>query len=86
MGLLAGVIGSSQGKTIRIEEILVGIFGAFIGGDFLLAMLAGPAATESGVAAAFGAIGGAVVLLALLALMRRKVGPLRPGKSRAVRR
>jgi hypothetical protein len=32
------------------------------------------------------AIGGAVTLLFTLGLMRRKVGPLRAGKSRAVRR
>jgi len=38
------------------------------------------------VVALFAGVGGAVTLLAVLGLMRRKVGPMRPGKSRAVRR
>jgi uncharacterized membrane protein YeaQ/YmgE (transglycosylase-associated protein family) len=67
--------------------VLVGIFGAFLGGDFLLSMLAAqPPSQDFNVVALFSAIAGAVTLLAVLSLMRRKVGPLRPGKSRAVRR
>ena len=79
---------ATTGKIVRIEEILVGIFGAFIGGDFLMAQINGPTAVAPTFsAAAVGmAIAGAAVMLVLLRVMRGSVGPLRNSKSRAKQR
>ncbi|RZJ09682.1 MAG: hypothetical protein EOO54_22000 [Haliea sp.] len=82
--MLGSMLGKA-GKTGRVEDVLVGVFGAFIGGEFVADMLRGPVATST---QGFGvklmlAVAGAVVMLGLLALMRRSVGPMRNSKSRA---
>lgn len=83
LGGLAGAMQADKSKVFRIESVLVGIFGAFIGGDFLVAMLWGPKAGGVGAAGLAMAVVGAVVMLALLSVMRRAVGPMRPAKKRA---
>ena len=75
-------------RVIIIENVLVGMFGAFIGGDFVAAQFNGGVINDSvftfgGLALA--AAGGVLMLLALR-LMRRLVGPLRNSKSRATKR
>ncbi|HEY8357485.1 MAG TPA: hypothetical protein VIL30_08475 [Ramlibacter sp.] len=78
----------SDSKIMRIEEMCVGIFGAFIGGEFLPSVLGAagaPAPGFSGLALATG-VGGAAVMLVLLKLMRRSVGPMRNSRSRAGQR
>lgn len=83
IGLLAAGATGSTSFILRLENIGVGIFGAFIGGEFLVAMFAGPNAAKGfNIFALFMAVVGAVVMLVLLALMRKAVGPLRSGKSR----
>jgi uncharacterized membrane protein YeaQ/YmgE (transglycosylase-associated protein family) len=73
----------SRGTVARLEEIGVGVFGAFIGGEFVASLLLAPAA----IAGAFRApalgtgIAGALVMLLLLRSMRKAVGPLRNGRS-----
>lgn len=74
---------SNGGRTLIIENVLVGVFGAFIGGEFLVAMLtAGPVPEGFRIGSLAVALGTAVVLLFLLKLMRKAVGPLRASKSR----
>ncbi len=74
-------------KTARIEEVLVGVFGAFIGGEFIATQVMGPSAqTTFSMSGLSMAVVAALVMLGLLALMRRVVGPLKSGKSRAGRR
>ncbi|MDB5859865.1 MAG: hypothetical protein JWQ76_3554 [Ramlibacter sp.] len=78
---------STSGKITRIEEVLVGVFGAFIGGDFLMSQINGPTAVSSMSASTVGmAVAGAAVMLVLLRLMRGVVGPMRNSKSRAKQR
>jgi uncharacterized membrane protein YeaQ/YmgE (transglycosylase-associated protein family) len=84
---IAWFVGSLMNKDTKIfliEDIAVGIFGAFIGGEFLAAMFhatgGGPAPFGTALGLAAGAAG---VMLALLALLRRAMGPLRAGKSRS---
>jgi uncharacterized membrane protein YeaQ/YmgE (transglycosylase-associated protein family) len=87
VGWLAGLFMRSSSKTVRIEEILVGIFGAFIGGEFLADVLHFPKTPGSVSIAAVGmAVVAAVVLLVLLRVMRGAVGPQQQSKSRANRR
>jgi uncharacterized membrane protein YeaQ/YmgE (transglycosylase-associated protein family) len=78
----------STGKVQRLEEMLIGVFGAFIGGEFVVDLFRSGATAAPGfsVAALGMAILGAVVMLTLLKAMRGVVGPLRNSKSRAVRR
>lgn len=84
IGWLAGHAMGSQGATNRIENIVVGIFGAFVGGDFFASVFSGGATTDSAfrVSSLGLAAAGAVVMLVLLRLMRGIVGPLRSGKPR----
>lgn len=90
VGWLAGMIGSGLTKTTRIEDIAVGVFGAFIGGEFVAAMINPPPPVKAAVGnikvappeVAFTvlalalAIAGAVGMLLLLSLLRRAVGPM----------
>lgn len=77
----------STGKVQRLEELLVGVFGAFIGGEFVVDLFRSSAPAPGFSVAALGmGILGAVVMLTLLKMMRGAVGPLRPGKSPTARR
>ncbi len=65
-----------------IENVLVGMFGAFIGGDFIAAQFnGGVVATTFTLPGLVMAIGGAIVILVLLRIMRKLVGPQRNSKS-----
>lgn len=85
VGFVAGTLMGGGGTVERIEEMLVGVFGAFIGGEFLPSMLAAEGAVPSGFSgsALLMGVAGAAVMLMLLRLMRRAVGPMRGRKSRA---
>lgn len=74
--------------TSVIESVLVGMFGAFIGGDFVAAQLNSGVVnnTQFTLSGLMLAVGGAVVILLLLKLMRRLVGPMRTGKSPSKKR
>lgn len=85
-GWLAGVLMGSRDKLVRVEEILVGIFGAFIGGEVIPANLPDPRPGGFTVLALSLAVGAAAVMLLLLRLLRRAVGPMRSGKKPAARR
>ena len=76
----------TAGKITRIEEMLVGVFGAFIGGDFVLSQLVGPTGTGSLLQSLGLAAAGAAVMLVLLRVMRGAVGPMRNSKSRLKQR
>jgi uncharacterized membrane protein YeaQ/YmgE (transglycosylase-associated protein family) len=86
VGWIAGVVMPAKGLVMRAENVLVGVFGAFIGGEFLGSLAAGvnPAPGFRGLSLAL-AIGASLGLLALLALMRRVVGPMRPHKRKKAR-
>jgi uncharacterized membrane protein YeaQ/YmgE (transglycosylase-associated protein family) len=76
LGWLGGSLGGQGGITGRIESVLVGIFGAFLGGEFLVAMvLVGKHGLD--VATISLSVGTALVCLFLLRAMRRAVGPLK---------
>jgi uncharacterized membrane protein YeaQ/YmgE (transglycosylase-associated protein family) len=82
IGGIAGFFIGSTSRITRIEEVLVGVFGAFIGGEFVSAMLnSGTAPTTVTAGGLFNAVGGAIAMLLLLTLMRRAVGPMRSRKK-----
>ncbi|GAB3655015.1 GlsB/YeaQ/YmgE family stress response membrane protein [Ramlibacter alkalitolerans] len=82
-GWMAGTVMRAPGLASRVENVLVAIFGAFIGGEFLAALLAGPEPATAFRTSALGlAIAGALGLLGLLAVFRKAVGPMRPHKLR----
>jgi uncharacterized membrane protein YeaQ/YmgE (transglycosylase-associated protein family) len=88
LGWLSGRIGARGNHIVLLENLAVGIFGAFIGGDFVAAVLRADGVND----AVFSprspglAVIGAVVMLLLLRLMRTLVGPLHHRKSVVRRR
>ena len=84
VGWVASLMMESHGYTVRVENVLVGVFGAFVGGDFVVAMVSEGAVNDRifSVRSLAFAVAGAVVMLLVLRLMRRVVGPLRVGKSK----
>jgi uncharacterized membrane protein YeaQ/YmgE (transglycosylase-associated protein family) len=87
MAWFAGGMLGSKGKVHRVEDLLVGVFGAFIGAEFVVdAFRGGPPVPGFSVGSAGMAVLGAGVMLALLKMMREAVGPLRSGKSTSARR
>ena len=85
VGWLAGFVIPTPGLVMRIENVLVGVFGAFIGGEFLASLLAGPGAEGLRGTSLALALVTAAAMMALLAWMRRAVGPLRPHKRKKAR-
>ncbi len=88
IGAAASFMVSNQGKTVMIENVAVGVFGAFIGGDFVAAMIGGGLVNDKDfrMSSLGMAIAGAVVMLMALRLMRGAVGPMRGSKSKAGQR
>lgn len=88
LGWLSGRLGARGNHIVLLENLAVGIFGAFIGGDFVAAVLRADGVND----AVFSprslglAVIGAVVMLLLLRLMRTLVGPLHHRKSVVRRR
>ncbi len=84
LGWLIGLKTSSEGNSLVIENVLVGMFGAFMGGDFLVAQLNAGVVDDKvfRFSSLLLAIGGAAVALLALRLLRVVVGPVKSGKSR----
>ena len=78
----AGTLLGTEGKVQRIEELLVGMFGAFSAAELWLAV-SGPRAAGFSLSAMFAAIAGAAVLLFVLrsfrSVTRSKPHRRRPG-------
>jgi uncharacterized membrane protein YeaQ/YmgE (transglycosylase-associated protein family) len=85
VGWGAGMWMRPDGRIVMIENILVGVFGAFIGGDFIATLLNGGVVNDQAfsVRSLAFAVAGALVSLFLLSMMRRVVGPLRNSKKRS---
>jgi uncharacterized membrane protein YeaQ/YmgE (transglycosylase-associated protein family) len=69
--------------------VAVGVFGAFIGGDFVAALISGSKLVNDKdfrISSLGMAIAGAVLMLIVLRMMRGAVGPMRNSKSKAGRR
>jgi uncharacterized membrane protein YeaQ/YmgE (transglycosylase-associated protein family) len=85
-GFLVGTMTGSRLAITRIEDVLVGVFGAFIGGEFVAsAFTTGQPPGTFTMLALVCAVVGALLMLVLLKLMRGAVGPLKSGKSRQKR-
>ena len=84
LGGVAGLLYKTDDRIVIIENVGVGIFGAYIGGDFVASMLNGGVINDKdfSMRSLALAVGGAVVCLILLRLMRRTVGPMQAGKSK----
>ena len=87
IGWAATLASPGLGRIGLIESVLVAVFGAFIGGDFLVSMLHGGVVNDKDfhLTSLAMAIAGAVVMLVALRLMRGAVGPMRGSKSKAGR-
>ena len=89
MGWLAAmtIVSAAGNKTVIIENVLVGMFGAFIGGDFVATYFNGGVVNDKDfkISSLMLAAVGALVLLLVLKLMRHVVGPMKAGKSKTKR-
>lgn len=83
VGWLATQMMAEAGRIVLIENVLAGVFGAFIGGDFIASQFTNGVVNNKDflISSLALSVGGAVVVLLLLKLMRRVVGPMRAGKS-----
>jgi len=72
------------GRILMLESLGVGIFGAFIGGDFMVAMLTSGVVDPNifSIRSLAFAVAGAGLMLVMLRLMRRAVGPLQASKPK----
>ena len=88
IGWAAGLMMAHGDRVLILENVAVGVFGAFIGGDFVAAMLSTGIVNDHvfSVRSLGLAIAGAVTLLLILKAMCKAVGPLRLGKSPSRRR
>ena len=85
-GWLATRMMDAPARSAQIENILIGMFGAFIGGEFVSEQISGASVTTGFHVSSLGlAVAGAVVALLLLRLMRIVVGPMQKGKSKKKR-
>ena len=75
-----------MGKTLlseRLEAVAIGIFGAVGAGEILADVFSGAKPNpDFTVPKLMMAVGGAAVMLFLLTLMRKIVGPMQQGKSK----
>lgn len=84
LGWISSLMMKGEGRIALIENLLVGVFGAFIGGDFVVSLMnKGVVATGFSMGSLAFAVVGAVTMLLALKLMRGAVGPLRSGKRKA---
>ena len=83
LGGAACLLAGTRDKILVLENLGVGVFGTFIGGDFVAAMFRHGAAADKGLS--MGTVGmavaGGVVALVLLRLMQRAVGPMHRSKA-----
>ena len=71
-------------RIVLIENVLVGVFGAFIGGDFIVTLMNKGVVNDKvfSMGSLAFAVAGAVALLLILKLMRLAVGPMVAGKKK----
>ena len=77
------MLSGTREKIVILENLGVGVFGAYIGGDFIAAMLSKGKTNDAvfSMGSLGLAVGAAVVTLLLLKLMRRAVGPMQRSKG-----
>jgi hypothetical protein len=76
----------AETHTVFLENMALAVLGSFVGGEFVAVLIrADPKST--GITLSAVALAGvcSVVALLLLRLMRRVVGPMRPGKAKRAR-
>jgi len=84
VGFLAGLVMGSAERGVVIENVLVGVFGAFVGGDLLVSQLNGGVINDKDFSfrsLAF-AVAGAILMIVVLKIMRKVVGPMHSSKTK----
>lgn len=76
LGGLACLLANTREKILILENVGVGVFGAYIGGDFVASVLSHGKTSDTvfSMGSLGLAVGGAILALGLLRLMRRVVG------------
>ncbi len=83
LGGAACLLAGTREKILLLESLGVGVFGAYIGGDFVASILSHGKTNDTvfSMGSLGLAVGGAIAALALLRLMRRAVGPMHRTKG-----
>ncbi len=84
VGYVVGLFISAPGHSETVENILGGVFGAFVGGDLLVSQLNGGVINDRDFSfrSLLFAVLGAIATMLLLKLMRRVVGPMHRPKTK----
>ena len=83
LGWLASTLYKPETYLVFLENMAVAVFGAFLGGEFVATQFrTGPKSTDFSIASLGFSVACAIGMLLLLRLMRRAVGPLKPGKAK----
>ena len=86
IGWLGGKLMTSPTRGDYIENLLVAVFGALIGGEFVASYVLAPVKDDAfRIGALITAVISAIVALLLLRLMRRVVGPMQESKAKPKR-
>jgi uncharacterized membrane protein YeaQ/YmgE (transglycosylase-associated protein family) len=86
-GWCVGLIAGSKLQSTLIENVAVGVFGAFVAGDLFTAFIAGAKSDAAfQVTALLPAAAGAAIAMGLVSLMRKTVGPMKASKAKPDRR
>jgi uncharacterized membrane protein YeaQ/YmgE (transglycosylase-associated protein family) len=84
IGWLSVFLMKRDGRGALIENILVGVFGAFLGGDFLVSVMNKGVVNDKDfhIGSLGLAVAGAVVMVVVLGVMRGKVGQIKVSKNK----
>jgi uncharacterized membrane protein YeaQ/YmgE (transglycosylase-associated protein family) len=86
-GWCVALVAGSKVQTTVVENVLVGVFGAFVAGDLFTALVTGAKSDGAFQAVALlPAAAGAAVAMGLVGLMRKLVGPMKNSKPKPDRR
>jgi uncharacterized membrane protein YeaQ/YmgE (transglycosylase-associated protein family) len=84
IGWLSVFLMKRDGRGALIENILVGVFGAFLGGDFLVSVMNKGVVNDKDfhIGSLGLAVAGAVAMVVVLGVMRGKVGQIKVSKNK----
>lgn len=82
-GGVACLLSGAREKILILENLGVGVFGAYVGGDFVAGILSRGKTNDTvfSMGSLGLAVGCAIAAMLLLQLMRRAVGPMRRSKG-----
>jgi uncharacterized membrane protein YeaQ/YmgE (transglycosylase-associated protein family) len=84
LGWLAGQMAGNVGKVLLVENLAVGLFGSFLGGDWLVSTLQNSKVSDAAfhISTLAWAVGGTALMLLCLRLLRGAMGEMKISKGK----